>query len=53
MGRQRRSPMIAERREDLPEATSPIIQMNSPYFIYKFIFLRVMKDFKVWSDKIG
>lgn len=35
------SPNKASKKELLPEPTSPITQTNSPFSIFKFIFLRI------------
>ena len=39
-----RSPIIEFRRELLPEPTSPIMQTNSPFFIFKSISFRTTRD---------
>ena len=41
--------MIADNKELFPEATSPMIQTNEPFFTYKFIERRQIYESKLLS----
>ena len=53
-GRNSISPMIALSNELLPDPTSPIMHIKSPFLTCRFIFLRVIESFKViFSSSLG
>ena len=49
---ERSSPIIDESRELLPDPIAPIMQMNSPFFILKFMFLRATDNFPYYSFEL-